>query len=88
LKIHLEDFRVKEQQGREGLILRAGRDFSIDSEMGEELIDFGAPQLEGVNPFAALITVEDEESSDPADVGFFGPFSDVQGSSELSNLAD
>jgi hypothetical protein len=44
--------------------------------------------LEGVNPFAALITVEDEESSDPADVGFFGPFSDVQGSSELSNLAD
>jgi hypothetical protein len=45
--------------------------------MGEELIDFGGPQWDGVNPFALLITVEDEESSDPADVGFFGPFSDV-----------
>jgi hypothetical protein len=30
-----------------------------------------------VDPFAALMTVEDEELCDPADVGFFGPFSDV-----------
>ena len=59
------------------MVLGAGSDFSIDCKMGEELIDFRTPQLEGVDPFAALITVEDEESGDPADVGFFGPFSNV-----------
>ena len=45
--------------------------------MGEELIDFRTPQLEGMDPFAAMVTVEDEEAGDPADVGFFGSFSDV-----------
>ena len=56
--------------------------------MGDELIELRTPQLAGVNPFAALIMVEDEEAGDPADVGFFGPFSDVESSCEPSNLVD
>ena len=70
------------------MILRTGSYFAIDRKMGEKLIDFGAPQLEGVNPFAVLVTVKDEEAGDPADVGFFGSFSDVEGSREASNLVN
>lgn len=63
----------------------ARRDFAFDSGVGEKLIDVSAPQMEGVNPFATLITMEDEKAGDPTDVGFSGPFRDLKRSSEPSN---
>jgi hypothetical protein len=68
--------------------LRTGSYFAIDRKMGEKLIDFGAPQWEGVDPFAVLVTVEDEETGDPADVGFLGSFSDVEDSREASSFVN
>jgi len=50
----------------------------FDGEVGEESIDSGAPVFERVYPFSMLVSVMDQVSGDPADVGSFGTFSDME----------
>ena len=51
---------------------------AFDGKVGEEFIDSGASEFEWVDPFSMLISVMDQVSGDPADVGFFGTFSDME----------
>ena len=74
----LEDFHSHEEKCREGLVLGTCGHLPFDSEVGEESIDSGAPEFERVDPFSMLISVMDQVSGDPADVGFFGTFSDME----------
>jgi hypothetical protein len=61
---------------------------AFDGKVGEEFIDSGAPEFERVDPFSMLISVMDQVSGDPADVGFFGPFSDMERASDSAHLID
>jgi len=73
-----EEFLIEEEQGGEGLVLGAGGDLSVDSEVGEEGVDFAVGELVGVDPFAVEVAGKAEVAVDPGDVGFFGPFGDVE----------
>jgi len=61
---------------------------AFDGKVGEEFIDSGASEFERVDPFSLLISVMDQVSGDPADVGFFGPFSDMERASDSAHLVD
>jgi len=56
--------------------------------VGEEFIGSGAPEFEWVDPFSMLIPLMDQTPGDPADVGFFGPFSDMERASDSAHLID
>ena len=56
--------------------------------MGEEVIGSGAPEFERVDPFSILIPLMDQIPGDPADIGFFGPFSDMERASDSAHLID
>lgn len=70
------------------MVLRARRYLAFDCKVGEKLVNLLAPQLDGVNPFAPLIAMENEEAGNPTDVGYFGPFGDVKNSGVPSNLVN
>jgi hypothetical protein len=61
---------------------------AFDGKVGEEFIDSGAPEFERVDPFSMLIPLMDQIPGDPADVGFFGPFSDMERASDSAHLVD
>jgi hypothetical protein len=78
LEFGAEEFLVEEEERGEGLVLVAGGDVSVDSEMGEGGIDILVGELVGVDPFAVEIAGKAEVAVDPGDVGFFDPFGDVE----------
>jgi len=65
-----------------------GKDGRFRAPYGEESIDRGAPEIEWVDPFSMLISVMDQIPGDPADRGFFGPFSDMERASDSARLID
>ena len=67
---------------------KLGKDGRFRAPYGEESIDSGAPEFEWVDPFSMLISVMDQVSGDPADIGFFGPFSDMERASDSAHLID
>ena len=78
LEFGAEEFLVQEEECGECLVLGAGSDLSVDSEMGEEGIDLAVGELAGVDPLSVEIAGKAEVAVDPGDVGFFGPFGDVE----------
>jgi len=66
-EIDREDIAVQEQQRRECLVLRRGAHAALHREVREEGLDLGAAHVGRV-----ALAVEQDEASDPADVGFFG----------------
>jgi hypothetical protein len=71
-KIDLEHVAIQEQERRERLVLRGGRDAAIDGERREEPGDFDRAQLDGM----AAAAVHDEPA-DPAGVRVFGAWTEV-----------
>jgi hypothetical protein len=57
-------------------------------KVGEEVIDSGAPEFEWVDLFSLLISVMDQVSGDPADVGLFGTFSGMECASDSAHFID
>ena len=72
------EFHVEEEERGEGLVLVAGGDVSVDSEMAEEVIGLAVVELAGADSFAVKIAGKAEVAVDPGDVGFFDPFGDVE----------
>ncbi len=77
-KFGAQEFLVEEEECGEGLALGAGGDISVDSEMGEEGIDLAIGELAGVDSLSVEIAGKAEVAVDPGDVGFFGPFGDLE----------
>lgn len=73
-----QEFVVEEEQRGEGLALGAGGDISGDSDMGEEGIDLAVGELAEVDSLSVEIAGKAEVALDPGDVGFSGPFGDVE----------
>ena len=63
----MEETAIEEEDGADGLILRGGGGFSIDDEVGDELVDLGDAHFFGV-----AFVVEENVLADPVYVGFFG----------------
>ena len=72
------EFHVEEEERGEGLVLVAGGDLSVDSEMAEEVIGLAVVELAGADSLSLEIADEKEVTVDPGDVGFFGPLGDVE----------
>src|SRR5439155_26688283 len=70
-EVDLQDVPIQEQDGREGLVLGAGGDTTVDGEVGEEGFDVGVRQVFGMAP-AVGGAVEADELLDPVEVGPFG----------------
>jgi len=66
-QVDLQHLLVQKEQGVERLVLRAGRDATVDRQVGEELLDLGGAHVTRV-PFA----VEEDESRDPLDIAGLG----------------
>jgi hypothetical protein len=62
-----EDVAIEEEEGAIGLVLGGGGNFVLDGEMGEEGFDFGYAHILGM-----AFVMEEDETPDPLDVGFFG----------------
>jgi len=73
-----EESLVEEEESGEGFELGAGSDVSVDGELGEGGIDFAVGELAGVDPVGVEVAGKTEVAVDPGDVGFFGPFGDVE----------
>ena len=58
------------------------------ARVAEYVIDSGAPEFERVDLFSMLISVMDQVSGDPTDVGFFGTFRDIERANYLAHLID
>jgi hypothetical protein len=80
-RIDLQDLLIQEQQGVEGLVLRACGHVPLDRQMAEELLDFGSAHVARV-PFA----VEEDEPDDPADVALLGAQGVVADAQDLADL--
>jgi hypothetical protein len=65
-----------------------GKDGRFWAPYGEKFIYSGALEFECVDPFSMLISVMDQIPGDPADRGFFGPFSDMERASDSARLID
>jgi hypothetical protein len=65
-----------------------GKDGRFWAPYGEKFIYSGAPEFEWVDPFSMLISVMDQVPGDPADIGIFGPFSDMERASDSARLID
>lgn len=78
-----EHFAVEEEDGAEGLVLGGGGDASFDGEVGKEGLDLGGAHLAGV-----AFVVEEDEASDPGDVGLFGADRVVLAADGVSDLVE
>jgi len=58
---------VEEEDGRQCLVLRGGRDAAVGSEVREPDADVG-----GAQPRRVALAVEEDEVTDPGDVGLLG----------------
>ena len=64
--IALEHIPIEKKQRAERLILRGSGDIAVDRKMGQKLLDFGFPHLDGM-PLA----VEQDKAPNPVDIGLF-----------------
>ena len=62
-----QDFLIKEQQSRKGLVLGRSRDLLMGGKVGEEGFDFGCAHGGGVT-----FVMEEDVAFDPIFVGLFG----------------
>ena len=62
----LQNLALEEKQRTEGLILGGGRDVAVNSQVGNESLDFGAAHF-----FRVAFVVEEDEALDPVQIGVF-----------------
>lgn len=67
-ELQAQHLAVKEQQRRQGLILRAGGDVPLDRQAGQEHLDLSRPEFARMTP-----AIGHDEPSYPAQVSPFGP---------------
>jgi hypothetical protein len=78
--LQLQDCVVEEQERIEGLILRRGRQFTVDSQMGQTYLDLDPAE------FARMATlVELHKPANPMNAGLFCPIAIVLQANSLSN---
>ena len=66
-QVFIENLAVQEQQGRESLILSAGRNLFLERQVSQELFDFRRSHLGGVAE-----AVEADEAAIPVYISGFG----------------
>jgi hypothetical protein len=79
----LEYVTIEKEQGAQGLVLGRRGDLSIHGQMGEKGFDFRRAHLARMT-----LAVEENETSDPIDVGFFGADGVVLESDGVSYLVE
>lgn len=82
-ELDFEDLLVEEYNGIKRLILGRRSDFAFHSQMAQECVDFGGPHL-----IRMSLTVEENESPNPLQVGFFRPQAVVFDSKDLPHLLE
>jgi hypothetical protein len=66
-KVDFQHLFVQEQQGMEGLVLRAGRDVPVHSQVREELLDLGSAHVSWM-----AFVVKQNQAARPVGVAFAG----------------
>ena len=79
----MEETAIEEEDGADGLVLGGGGGFSIDDEVGDELVD-----LVYAHFFGVAFVVVDDVLADPVYVGFFGANGVLFESDEVAVLVE
>ncbi len=86
-EVEMEHVAVEEEQGREGLVLRAGRDAALHGEEGEEALDLLGAHRVGMAE-ALRRFVEADVLFDPADVAALGVQGQAAQTGDVAHLVE
>jgi hypothetical protein len=86
-KVDTKNIAIEEEDGREGLVLRAGGDAMLDGEIGEKGFDMGSAKRVGMLE-SRWCPMEANVAFDPIGVAILGGASQVAKASDVADLIE